>query len=168
MHNDTKCFAGQGPQLETAQRSASFSAYVDEAVRQALRNQPAELPNDSTVLYHRSFPIGSALADIFAHRVACDDGMLSLIYLIEQLTGISVPDETPEQKARRGILCGLCWQLVGLLRMGANTGFKFNTHDEGRMLMSGVRRGRSSDAGIVRAMFNGSTADDELTEAAHE
>ncbi|MFL9907373.1 hypothetical protein [Paraburkholderia sp. RL17-337-BIB-A] len=152
MHNDARHFSENTPQLETEKREAHFSAYVDEAIRQALRDQPAELPNDSTVIYHRSFPIGSALADIFTHRAVRDGHPLSLIQVIDQLTDASVPDETPEQQARRGILCGLCWELVGILNMGGKGGFKFNMHDEGRMLMDGVQRGREADTRVARAM----------------
>ncbi|QBQ97897.1 hypothetical protein [Paraburkholderia pallida] len=152
MHNDAKHFAEKAPQLETEKREADFSAYVDEAIRQALRDQPADLPNNSTVIYHRSFPIGSALADIFTHRTARDDIGLgpSIAHLIEKLAGLSVPDETPEQQARRALLCGFCWEIAGLLKLGANGGFQFNVHDEGLMLMNGVRKGRASDARIVR------------------
>jgi len=157
MHNDARHLFEKTPQLETKQQCARFSAYVDEAIRQALRDQPAELPNDSAVLYHRSFPVGSALADIFAYRAVRDGLPLSLINVIEQLTGASVPSETLEQEARRAVLAGICWRLTELLNMGGNGGFKFNVHDEGRMLMNGVRRGRSGDAEIVRVM----TEDDE-------
>lgn len=104
-----------------------------------------------TVIYHRSFPIGSALADIFAHRVAGADGT-SLFCLLTQLIDISIPDETPEQQARRGILCGLCGEIATLLSLGSKGGFSFNLQDEGRMLMNGVRRGREVDARIVRDM----------------
>lgn len=165
MHNDAKHFAEKAPQLETEKREAHFSAYIDEAIRQALRDQPAELPNNSTVIYFRSFPIGSALADIFTHRAAHDDGLLSLVAVIERLTGAPVPHETPEQRARRGILCGLCWQLVELLRMGGSGGFQFNVHDEGRMLMNGVRKSRAADERIVREMT--SEDDGDFTGADH-
>lgn len=153
MHNDARHFADKAPQLETEKREARLSAYVDEAIRQALRDQPAELPNNSTVLYHRSFPIGAALADIYAHRAAGADAP-SLFYLIERLVGTSVPDETPEQNVRRALLCGLCGEIATLLSMGGKGGFVCNHHDEGRALMDGVRRGREADERIVRAMLS--------------
>lgn len=130
MHNDARHLSETTPQLETAQRRASLSAYIDEAIRQALRDQPAELPNDSTVIYHRSFPVGATLADIFAHRAVRDGWPLSLITVIEKLTGASLSRDTPEQAARRAILSGLCWQLTDLLQMGgeeAGSSSKFTT-----------------------------------------
>ena len=57
MDNDARHLAGKAPQLETKKREARLSAYVDEAIRQALRDQPAELHNNSSALYYRSFPM---------------------------------------------------------------------------------------------------------------
>ncbi|WP_175691628.1 hypothetical protein [Burkholderia anthina] len=148
--------AGQASQLEIKKREADLSAYVDEAIRQALRDQPHEPHNDLTVIYQRSHPIGSALADIFTHRAVRGGLPPSLIYVIEQLIGEPFRSETPEQEVRRGLLFGLCWQLTATLKMGGNGGFEFAGHDEGRMLMNGVRHGHSGDAAVVRAM----TADD--------
>ncbi len=163
MHNDARNFSEKMP-LETQERQAHFNAYIKEAIRQALRQQPAEMRDNSTVLYHRAFPIGSALADIFAHRAVRDGWPITLLGAIEVLMGASIPGETPEQQARRGILCGLFWQLTGLLKMGGNNGFQFNVHDESAMLMSGVRKGRSGDAEIIRMM---TAEDDDTAEGRH-
>lgn len=159
--------AGTCKPLASRKREARLSAYVDEAIRQALRDQPTELPNDSTVLYHRSYPIGSALADIFAHRAAGADGP-SLFFLLEKLLGTSLPHETPDHQARRGILCGLCNEIATLLYLGGKGGFSFNLHDEGRMLMNGVRKGRSGDAGIVRAMTETDDSDSSRGDAVED
>jgi hypothetical protein len=135
MHNDARHFSERVAGLETKSKRASFNAYVKEAVRQSLRDQPKAFHNDSTVIYHRAFPIGS------------------LVHVIEQLFGADTPSKTPEEVARRAILCGLCWQITDLIKMGGKGGFGFVNHDEGRALMNGVRYGRSGDAGIVSALI---------------
>jgi hypothetical protein len=147
MHDDTRHFADKA-RLETQQRRAGLEAYVEEAIRQAMRNRPREVANDRAAIYHRSFPIGKALADIFTHRAVVSNGPLSLIHVIEWLIG-EIPSESPEQQVRRGILAGLCWELGATLQMGGKGGIHFNVHDEGRMLMGGVRRSRDCDARMI-------------------
>ncbi|MEV9633750.1 hypothetical protein ABZO35_04630 [Burkholderia pseudomallei] len=165
MHNDAKYFVGKGPQLETKKREAHLSAYIDEAIRQAMRDRPREVANNHTAIYHRSFPIGSALAEVFAHRsIKSGGGPLSLVHVIEQLIG-KIPAETPEQQARRGILCGLCWEIGAILKLGGNGGFRFNVDDEGTMFMAGVRRSRHSDARMVIELAKDDECESEFQES---
>ena len=155
--------------LEEQGRKAALSAFVDESLRKTLREQPREIANDHTFIYHRGFPIGSALADIFAHRCSEqeEEGPTGLYYLIREIIGMQHFDaaSSPEAAARYALLSGFCWELGDLLRLGANGGFRFKHHDESAMLVRGISRSRDGDHVLTAQLLQPDDEDEEVSHA---
>jgi hypothetical protein len=153
--------------LEKAVRKAHISVFTDEALRQSLRQQPREIANNSTFIYGRAFPIGSALADIFVHRCTEmeEEGPTGLAWLIKKLVGSEIESESsPDAAARHALLSGFCWEIGNLLRLGGNGGFHFKHHDESAMLADGIIRGRERDGARATELLQ-SEDEDEVCHA---
>ncbi|MFM0363722.1 hypothetical protein [Paraburkholderia sediminicola] len=144
------------PCLEKNRRKVHVNVFVDEALRQSLRQQPREIANNSTFIYGRAFPIGSALADIFVHRCTEmeEEGPTGLAWLIEKLVRSEIDGaSSPEAAARHALFSGFCWEIGNLLRLGGNGGFRFKHHDESAMLANGIVRGREGDGDLAAQLL---------------
>ncbi len=115
-----------------------WSRVVADTLTQALDVVDAAV--DEATLFHRTFPLGEALGEVFKRRAASGKRPLGLIDLIAALAR-DVGDGT-EERARQALLAGLCWNLEGVVAVGSRLARELGELPDGDPLHAARERAR--------------------------
>ena len=99
---------------------------------------------DEVAMFHRTFPLGEALGELFRRRAASGKRPLGLVDLVEALApdARAVGDGT-EARARQALLAGLCWNLEGVVAVGSRLTREFGELPDGDPLDAAHERARA-------------------------
>ncbi|CAJ0797284.1 hypothetical protein [Ralstonia holmesii] len=123
--------------FETPGSEVTLGACVSEAVRQAQVGCYA----NGTAIYAGGVELGASVAGIAVRRLLKEEDPSILFGVVEDVLGFKLPDDTPEQSARRAVLCGLLFE-IGMVLESAGNRLEFSGHDDAEIFSDGVRRCR--------------------------
>ena len=132
------------PSKETIRDCAApdWSRVVADALAQALDVLDAAV--DEVTMFHRTFPLGEALGELFRRQAVSGKRPLGLIDLIEALApDAQAVGDGAEERARQALLAGLCWNLEGVVAVGSRLTREFGELPDGDPLDAAHERARA-------------------------
>jgi hypothetical protein len=143
--------------FESPVRKIPLGAYVSEAVHQSQIGCDA----NGTAIFAGGVELGASVAGIAVKRLLEEQDPSILFGVVEKVLGFSLSDGTPEQSARRAVLCGLLSE-IGTVFESAGNRLEFSGRDDAEIFSDGVRRCRdAAAAALVETAKLSSAANDE-------
>ena len=127
---------------EAAVAPREWPQLVAEALAHAV-DGAGDATADAAALYHRTFPLGEAIGELFKRRAARGSRPLGLAELIAALAPAA--DEVCDgacAQARQALLAGLCWNLEDVVALGSRLRDEFGQLPPGDPLDAARARAR--------------------------
>ena len=138
--------------LEDAAQVAppNWSRLVAEALERAADGTMAATDNPAA-LYHRTFPLGEAIGELFKRHAACANRPLGLVDLVGALApGGDGAGDAATALTRQALLAGLCWNLEDVVVLGSRLSHELGELPAGNLLDTAHARARDIDNALNR------------------